>query len=208
MFKIKLISLSLFAVFAMSAFASASASAFSYLVLLGHTLTGTESETVKSSGGPATLQTTGTTIVCEEAHGTGTILAGGNSTYHIEFLTCRVEKPTGCTVHEPILVSGEDHLVLTNPGVLLDEFLPSNGNTFVLLTFLGATCSIAGTQAVEGKAGGEIIGGEEAKKIGELNFVNTSSNLTLGGVKANFKLVQKLELSGAHAGGLWAAMMN
>ncbi len=209
MSKIKLIMLSMLAVFALSAAASASASAFSFLVL-GKKLTGAEEETIKSTSGESVLETVGTKIVCAESAGTGTIKAGGSSTYQITFSTCSVSKPANCAVAQPIVVDGPDQLSLVPAGTLTDSFSPLTGKPFVTLTFSnsGGTCSIAGAQEVTGEAVGIVVGGETVKTTGELSFTNTSgSSLQLAGVTAKFKSTQKLTLAGM-VGGSWAAMME
>lgn len=212
MSKIKLILLSIFAVLAVSAVASSSASAFSFLIE-GKALTA--NETTTSSGGPAVLETAGTKIECAETEGEDTLLLlqPGLTDYHILFKTCAVSKPLGCTVAQPILVKGLDHLVLLASGALATLFLPATGNTFVTLTFAnktGETCSITGTQEVTGIAGALVVGGEESKETGELEFTNATSGskLELAGVSAKFKLKALVKLSGANKGKKWSAMMN
>ncbi len=209
MSKIKLIMLSMLAVFALSAAASASASAFSFLVL-GKKLTGTEEETIKSTSGESVLETVGTKIICAESEGSGNLKAEGLTLYHITFLTCSVSKPANCAVSQPILVDGFDHLLLVPTGTIIDLFSPLPGKPFVTLTFSnsGGTCSIAGAQEVTGEAAGIVVGGETVKTTGELSFTNTSgSSLQLAGVTAKFKSTQKLTLAGM-IGGSWAAMME
>ncbi len=204
MSRFKLIILTSFAVCALGAAVSSSASAFSYLVLGGFLHEPEESFT--SSGGPATLATAGTEIICEEAKGSGGIELGGLGLYHIIFSSCRVVKPASCKVHEIILVKGVHHLALSPGNLLLVQFLPPT-SIFVTLGFLnnGGTCSIAGEQAVEGKVAGIVVSGEKHVLTQELEFTNASSALTLGGIKANFKLKQKITLNSDM---IWGAMMQ
>ncbi len=205
MSRLKLVLLTAFAVCALGAAISSSASAFSYLVLGG--FLHEPEEPFTSTGGPATLATAGTEVICEEAKGSGGIELTGLGLYHIVFTVCRVAKPANCAVAAPILVKGIHHLTLNAAGALLVQFLPATPPIFVKLSFSnsGGTCSIAGEQSVEGSAAGLSVGGEKHALTQELEFTNATSALTLAGIKANFKLKQKITLNSDM---LWGPMMQ
>ncbi len=207
MSRFRLITVALFAMCALGAVASASASAFSYLVLGGFLLHPKENITSINLTEP-TLQAPGVEIICKKAKGTGTIELGGLGTYNIQFTECRVEAPANCKVKEPIVVSGTHHLALKPEGTLGVLFLPSKPkNTFVELEFEnnGGECALAGaSQAVEGTSFGIIENGEAHSLTQRLSFTNASSSLTLAGAKANFKLLQDVVLESDR---LWGSMM-
>ncbi len=205
MSRLKLIILTMFAVCALGAVASASASAFSYLVLGG--FLHEPEEPFTSTGGPAIIASPGTETICEEAKGTGGIELTGLGSYHILFKECRVAKPASCKVAEPILLKGVHHLALNAAGALLVQFLPATPPVYVKLIYSnnGGTCSIAGEQSVEGSLAGLLVGGEKHALTHELEFTNASSSLTEAGVKINLKLKQKVVLNSDM---IWGAMMQ
>ncbi len=205
MSRLKSITLTLLAVCALGAAISSSASAFSYLVLGG--FLHEPKEPFTSSGGPLTLASVGTETICEEAKGSGVIELTGLGLYHIVFTVCRVAKPANCRITEPILLKGIHHLALSPGGLPLVQFLPATPPVFVKLIFAnnGGTCPIAGEQSVEGSFAGLVVGGEKHALTQELEFTNTTTALTLAGVKANFKLKQKITLNSDM---LWGPMMQ
>jgi hypothetical protein len=206
MSKIKLALLGVLAVVAMSTIASASASAFSFLVG-GKTVAAGEAFSGTSEGGTAVLEMTGVAVTCNTSHGIFSILSGGLSHYHILYKTCTVSKVLNCSVAEPILVLGLSQLTLLN-NVLAKEFKGVKaGEEFVTLTFSnnGGECAIAGPQSIKGVAVGTVSTGETEALTGELTFTNTSgTKLELGGVAAKYKDKQKLRLNGDQK---WAVMM-
>jgi hypothetical protein len=147
--KSRLVFLSLLAVFAFSAVASASASAFNLeWEVNGAKLSGTENVTSKNSTN-YTLTAGTKVITCTSVTATGTITSGkpGTDAATITFSGCTTSE-TGCLVKsagEPakagtIVVSVKTKLVEREPSgggakKEADEFSPASGTTFVSLEF-------------------------------------------------------------------------
>jgi hypothetical protein len=149
MSKFRLILLSLFAVLAVSAVASASASALQYLTASGPVTT--KLLTLSAQLTNAVLKSTGANVevTCKKTLDTGFIEPGGLSLALILFEECAVGKPAvTCKVTEPIHVVAHDQLVLEE-GKTLDSFIPDSGKTFTILHF--TNCSLV-TVEVEGMA--------------------------------------------------------
>lgn len=153
MSKFRLLLLSFFAVLAVSAVASASASALAYLVGNHEVLAGEKFLTLSEQLSNAVLSASNVEITCTHTTDLGLILASGLSSALVHFTNCTVQKPSStCHVAEPILVNAVDKLV-SEGGIILDSFVPASGKTFVTLHF--TTCSLE-TIEVEGMARGVV----------------------------------------------------
>jgi hypothetical protein len=226
MTRIRLIMLSLLAVFAVSAVASASASATEGIVewkIGGNPFTGTETET--SKGGVFTLKA-GITIECKKVKDTGSItqVAGkaGTDATTVEFEECAIPGNANCTVtsenetnegaevNGTITVKAKTELfepVETTPDIHYDRFTGEEAEgrfvTIEVDNAAGKTCLVKGEEyTVTGKACAEA--GPEAVKA-KLTFSKAieeacGTGLKLKGVAAEFKGVTEQELSGANKG--------
>jgi hypothetical protein len=165
----RLIVVSIFAVFAVSAVASASASALHWKVN-GTLLPAGQRLNVVSKGGPFTLKTKAhglkIEILCKKEKDNGWIenpVGGGNGIDLVtsEFSECEVLKPSlmGCTVKEPIVAHANTELV-TIGGAIWDQFTPDPaGGPFVVITIencTGGAAVLNGTYNVEGKTNGKV----------------------------------------------------
>jgi hypothetical protein len=180
MSKVRFIIVSVLALLAVGAVASASASAHEFKNN-GVGITGTLS--VLSEGGLFQLIAGAKVVDCEKVTDSGTVLTGGRDlAAEIHFLNCKTGQ-SGCDVHSPtapnglILVANVPTLLVERENsskvkVLADEF-KENATTkeFVTLLFLalsGGSCSEYGTETkVKGQVAAVVNNGTES-----LEFTN------------------------------------
>jgi hypothetical protein len=171
MSKVRFIILSILTVLAVSATASATASAHEFLKNT-EPITGTEP--VLSEGGLFVLVAGARVVDCEKLTDSGTVLpAGVDFAKEIHFLNCKTAQ-AGCDVHSPgapnglILVSNVPTLLVSRENaakepVIADEFKSNPGTKeFVTLLFLalaGGSCSEYGTETkVKGQVAAQAVG--------------------------------------------------
>lgn len=211
MTRLRLAFLTAIAVLALTAVASATASALEYKIE-GSGVTGkTALENINETGTKNKLKGTpfGVTVQIQCSHREGENLAIdtlGSSEVKLKFSSCTVEKPANCSVEEPIVTTVVGALGEAGGG-LVNEFSPVSGTTFTEITLLGSSCSLKGKPfKVEGKQACELpAGAVEAVEHG-LACNASGSALTAGGKKAEFESSEaKLSLAGANEGKKWSA---
>jgi hypothetical protein len=159
MSRFKVLVVSLLAVFAVSAAASATASAAHvYLIEQTELLS---SEAVEDQGQNSKLETKllGLPIFlqCQEELSTGVFKPKGESTFRVEFKNCYlVENSNGkkiflvnCTVAEPIIAEGKDQLIEHSVDEFKGEFKGEKG-LYTEITIEGAKCVLTSKQKVTG----------------------------------------------------------
>jgi hypothetical protein len=212
--RLRVLLVSLLAVCAVSAVASASASALPAWTVNGVRQTGGGTETITSSGGTFKLTAPGlVTLECtaETDSGTVTFTTPGKDAATITFTGCKVVGNASCVVTDAvhkvagsITVSVATELVEPVPGsgVIYDVFSPpAGGMTFVEIE-LSNCGALNGTYKVTGKTCGRV--GPQAVK-GKLTFSKANSEacgvtLKLGAVTATLAGESKQEFSGAKKG--------
>jgi hypothetical protein len=211
MSRVKLLFVSVMAVFAVGAVVASEASAAPHWVINGTPLgSGSESVLGLLSGGSARLVskigTVPTEVVCTTADATGTILAVNEDAAPsgIQFTSCKVEHPSGCTVKEPITTVALTSELLSNEVVGLDTWTPTSGTEFTSLTITGTACSVESKTPVTGKAQCEGELNKEAETYSCL-FTDASSKglLKLGSNEAQFLAHFLFLLKGTNDGKLW-----
>jgi hypothetical protein len=183
MSRFRLLFLGLFAVLAVSAGASAAASALVYLVGNMEVLAGEKFLTLSAQLTNALLKLTGANveITCKKTLDTGFIEAGGKSSASILFEECTVGKPsTTCKITEPIHFEVHGQLV-TEEGKTLDSFVPASGKTFTTLHF--TNCSLS-TIEVEGMLRASVVALTMQLK-NTLKFTNNAPAGLLNGAGSN-----------------------
>jgi len=195
MSRFRLILLSLFAVFAFSALASASASAACSdggikSVFCFHTNVEIHEElalgTVHLSLLSGVLGSTTTKIHCKDGTFHGKILLLGLGTGVISYLGCTVEKPASCTVAQPIVANV--HALLSS-GVMpaTGTFTGTGANEkYTSITLEGESCVVKGTFEVNGSQLVEFPEGETSKVKHEIVANKTGSHLKFGGNTASY----------------------
>jgi hypothetical protein len=161
MSKVKVVLMSLVAVFAVSAFASVSASAGPTHIFKveGTELKGTESLEVVDDSFSGKLETIiaklPIAIQCEEDISSGTIKANGESTAKIEFKNCFVAQNekgkkavlSTCTVTEPVIAEAKDELTAHSIDTFKGNKVPAT-ETFTELKI--GVCAAKGTFNIKG----------------------------------------------------------
>jgi hypothetical protein len=190
MSRVKVMLLSLLAVFAASAVVSSTASAAHvYLIEQTELLS---SEAIEDQGQNAKLevkipgQAISIFIQCQEELSTGVIKPKGESTFRIEYKNCYVvENSTGkkiflvnCTVKEPIVAEGTDQLIEHS----IDEFKGSGAEKlFSEITIEGAKCvGVAGKYKVTGTQVCAVPEAEFEKVLHHLICTPAGSHLVYG----------------------------
>jgi hypothetical protein len=223
MSRFKLIVLSMFAVLAVGAVASASASAegcsdggtknlfctFPGNVELHNLLISGESGLSLLSG---IIGITSFRIHCKDDLFNATLQLLGLATGEIDFLGCTVEKPAGmgCKIGptHPNLVLAIFHLQLAS-GVMAPTGLAigtkSTGEEFSTLEIEGSSCIVKGSFAVTGTQTVEFPKGEEGLVEHEVVAKKAGSNLKVGGNEASFSSTAKVHL---HSGEKWLIMLG
>jgi hypothetical protein len=198
MSRVKLLFLSVMAVFAVGAVAASEASATPGWQVAGTAFTSTSSETVLGllSNGLASLEATISAIafdlLCESADATGTILGTNKdaAANGISFTGCTVSKPSGCTAVEPIVTGALSSELLSttdNGGTIgLDTWTPTSGTKFAEISVSGSACSVEGKYTVTGQAQCEGAIGEAETFACLFNKNSGKELLTLGTNVADF----------------------
>jgi hypothetical protein len=216
MSRIKLVLLSMFAVVAVGAIASSSASAAPHWLVCVKVAPGTghftNSECTTSGAGewatkelPEPLELEGTsgvsklsseigstkvTIKCLKDKFAGTIEAPGNSTATITYEECSFEGAAGCTVKSPTQPAG------TIVAKVLDRLVEKEGKvldeffekTGVAFTTIEiGVCALKSTLEVKGTQKCELPSGEVFKRLHEIECLATGSSLKLGTKEATYE---------------------
>jgi len=210
MSRFKLIVLSMFAVLAVGAVASSSASADAcsggtQSIFCFHDNSPIHNEKVLGTSGLSVLASTvGITEVklhCTHDLFSATLKLLGLATGEIDFLGCTVEKPANCTVGEGAnkLILAKFHLQLSS-GLMPATGLATGTGTgvpeeFTKITIAGATCSIANTYTISGLQTVEFPDGEGSLVVHEVVAKKAGSKLKLGGELASFSSTAKVHLA-------------
>jgi hypothetical protein len=126
----------------------------------------------------------------------------GASSGEIKFTGCSVVGVAKCTVHEPIEFKFKDQLINKPPTKPEDEFKPNEGETFVEIKIEGAECAIKGTLKVKGTQKCNLdTTFETEQKEHELICTPAGSKLKLGEKEAKFTSTEKVKRVG---GGVWS----
>jgi hypothetical protein len=209
MSRFKLIVLSMFAVLAVGAVASASASADTCSggtksIFCFDNNTPIHNERVLGESGLSVLASTvGITEVklhCTHDLFNATLKLLGLATGEIDFLGCTVEKPANCTV------GGVNKLILANFHLQLSEgLMPATGlatgtgtgvpEEFAKITIAGASCSVANSYTISGLQTVEFPKGEESLVEHEVVAKKAGSKLKLGAEPASFSSTAKVHLA-------------
>jgi hypothetical protein len=216
MSRLKFVLLSMFAVLAVGAFASASASAEDSCttgtksLFCFHTNKPIHSEEVLGTSGVSKLEGkvggAALKVECADDKFTGLLELLGASKGLIEFLTCSVTEPGSCTVNQPIFAQFTDQL---SSGVMpaTDLFTGSAGagEEFTTLTIAGTGCSVPGKYQVTGLQTVELPKGEESLVNHEVVAKKAGSKLKLGVETASFSSTAIVHLASGLA---WLVMLG
>jgi hypothetical protein len=177
----KVLGLCLVALFAMSGLVAAQASAIEFLWHVnGSKLTSGEKSLTSKALGAQVLKTTvfGTKveIKCTEASTAGAKIIGGlpgTSTETVEYKSCTVAKPSGCTIKNGTITTNplKDEIVEglgTSAGKALVLFSPVTGKVFAEPKLEGGFLCFS--LAVEGSVLAEAIPQKEEAETGVLKF--------------------------------------
>ncbi len=187
MSRLRLILMGLFAVLAVSAVASASASALQWYVN-GVLLSGVleiEAKQLGNSTLKGKIAGVEAEVVCTELETSGTIENGGSPVLGLGLVTvdykeCKAEKPTGCTVLHELILSTAKLDLGTLSGKPYALFTPDpSGSVFTLIPI--RTCSEEANYTVEGEAVGLV---NNANRTIELEKGGVNNKLKLGGKEA------------------------
>jgi hypothetical protein len=210
---------SMLAVFAVSAVASATASATNGQWYINGSKFTSGSETITASGGPFVLKSTaGTTktpieIECKTVSSTGSnIKASFTDAYTtIVFSTCTVLTPTACKTTATITTTAGTTELFDNGTDVWDTFTPTGG-TFVTITITG--CALENNYKVNGCASGKIVAPTTEAVTKELKFGEAipaaakCAGLTFGANEATLTGTAKFALSGTNKGKNWTAKIS
>jgi hypothetical protein len=196
MSRIRLVVLSLFAVFAVGAFVASSASAAcsggTKSVFCYHNGTEITNETALGESGLSVLEGksggVAFTVHCTHDRFVALLLALGASEGEINFLGCKVEKPAGqgCTVPNLILANFTDQLSENvMPPTDLFKGLGAN-EKFAEFTIGGASCTAKNVIVVEGLQTAELGDPETALLSHTVVAKKSGSKLKIGGAVASF----------------------
>lgn len=187
MSKFRFVLLSAVAALVVSLAATAAASAHEYKVE-GKTIaketgvTGSGSGEYVLKGTPLGIKTE---IKCAKVKvEKGAIDVGGvdKGTSELGFTECKVEKPAGCSVAEPIKANDRTVLAETPVQELFEP--PTGSTTFAEITLTG--CVVAGTFKVEGSQLCELPNAGTESTSHEVVCKTTGSKLKFGGKAAEF----------------------
>jgi hypothetical protein len=215
MTRFRLVLLSLFAVFAVGALASASASAeecqngTKALFCLSSGNTPIHLEKVLGTSGLSLLAGTiggaEVRIHCKDDLFSGLLRLLGLATAEVDFLGCVAEKPTTCT---------SSTLILANAHIqLLSELMPALGlatgtgpeEEFAKVTLSGGSCVIAGTYTITGLQPLEFPDGEIGLVDHKIIAKKALSKLKLGVEKASFSSTALVHLASSAS---WLIMLG
>jgi hypothetical protein len=200
MSRLKAVLLSVVAVFTVSTFASATASAnTSHVFLIEQTELGSggnpTTEAIEDQGGNGKLETriAGLPVYleCQENLSTGEIKKEGKSTFKIEFKNCfLVEKSkegkkvflTACTVEEPVISEGTDELIEHS----VDKFVGGKGaeELFAEVKIKGEACAAKGNFKAKNFQLCSMPESEFEKVLHWCIFTPAGSKLVFGGEPA------------------------
>jgi len=203
--RLRVLLVSMLAVFAVSAVASASASAANHEYFVEGVALGA-TETVSGTSAVSKLEAPGLiTIECATDSFTGTIEPKGLSTATVKFKTCTVVGAATCKVAEPIEFTANNKLtVLLNEANVFgpgDLFEPPTGKEFVTITITG--CALEGKYVAEGKQQCILPAGETELVKHEIECKPKGSEIHLKAKEAKFTSTETVELSGAKKGQKW-----
>jgi len=189
------------AVFALSAVASASASASQWEIEGIGAITANESiKGVQNGNQVLEVAAIGLKITCTKLAVTGTIELAGASKATLKYSGCTAV-PVGCKVAEPITAEVKDQL----EGTPVKDKFSENGKPFTEITLTGTGCGLAGKYKVEGSQVCSLPGAAAFALKQELVCAATGSALKVNGLATTYVGKAKLELSGAHKGKKWKA---
>ncbi len=190
MSRLGLILMGLFAVLAVSAVASASASALQWYVN-GVLLSGVleiEATQLGESVLKGKIAGVAAEVVCKELSDSGTIENGGSPVLGkglvtVDYKKCEAPKPAGCSVLNELIVSPAKVDLGTINGEPVALFSPDpSGGTFTLIPI--RSCSEEANYTVEGEAVGLV---NNAKRTIELDNKGINNKLKLGGKEAELQ---------------------
>lgn len=199
--RIRVLLVSLLAVFAFSAVASASASAHEFLVegkavTAPVAFTGTSGATIFTfhiGSEKGEFECTGGTM-------TGFLEEAGKATNHIEFTKCKVIKPASCKIHEPIKFETKNLLVGNEPGVE-DEFKPTEAEeTLVTLGF--TDCALEKQYKIKGTYTCKLPGVATEAIAHEIACEPSGSKLKFGSEPMTVRSTENIKLV---SGKSWSA---
>ncbi len=190
MSRLRLILMGLFAVLAVSAVASASASALQWYVN-GVLLSGVlkiEATQLGESILKGKIAGVAAEVICTKLSDSGTIENGGSPVLGIglvlvDYKTCTAPKPAGCSVLNELILSTAKVDLGTKSGKPYALFSPDpSGSTFTLIPIRG--CTEEANYLVEGKAVGLV---NNARRTLELENKGVNNELKLGGKEAELE---------------------
>jgi hypothetical protein len=187
--QLKLLLVSMLAVFAVGAVASSSASAHEFLIEgapVAATTKVTDTSGVSKLEGVALV-----TIECNKDTSTGTIEPEGDSTANVKFTECKVVGAATCKVTEPVEFNVIDELTIFKQAAG-ELFEPASGFTFVEITVTG--CSLEGKYKAKGKQQCELPEGEVEKVEHNVVCKPEGSELKLNTAVANFTSTETVKL--------------
>jgi len=208
MSRMKFILLGLLAAFAVSAVASASASAATHNFKIEGKTVGTgekEELIVQSKAGlfESAIAGTKTTITCQEdIGGVSTIEEKGKSKFELKFkngcLFWEVKEGkkavlTACKVKEPILAKGEDELS-GGTGNPVEEFKEKGTEAFTTIEIEGGSCAFAKKFEVKGSTTCALPEAAVEEATHEIICTGVGSNLKFGGEAAYLYTTEWLNL--------------
>jgi hypothetical protein len=229
--RIRVLLVSLLAVFAIGAVASATASAHEFSVPCHKVIAankglgewedaactkagGTKEFTTKllageteeflDTSGPAILVAPAVAIEieCWEDTSKGKLEAAGKTTGEATFYRCRVVTPAGCKVKEPIEIKFTDLLVGAATEPVKDEFKGTEAEeTFVTITIEG--CAAEGKFKVKGTQIADLPAAGQERALHEIISTPSGSKLKLGANAAFFTNTETVRL---FSGKLWDAI--
>lgn len=209
MARVKLVLLSLLAVFALGAVASASASAQEWLIE-GKGLKAGESAPVSGSAAGSltlllTLSNIHVVLLCDKASGTGTIVGPSSATANpISFSECKVVEPKCTTsatlktkeISISLLVLGESRLI---------SFIPKAGESTEFVTVELGGCAVEGEYKITGSVGCELLHPFESAVLQDCSFeLGKDQKLLFGKAEADLEGEISFVLTGADEGKKWS----
>jgi hypothetical protein len=189
MAKLKILLVSMLAVFAFAVVASSASAAEVWRVdgtpLKTGALFTIDLTAALSAANKLTWQNGAAEISCETVDPESAWIAGPSASgaKSIVFRGCTVSKPANCAVTGGSISTGEirGHLLETKPEV---TFEPTNGvHTFAefRLENSGGTCSLNGKKLkIKGKANGKVLNPFEETVLKEISFATGAGELTIG----------------------------
>lgn len=207
MLRFKMVLLSMFAVFAIGAMASASASADScnggshWIFCILSTNLPIHNLAASGESGLSLLEgKVGITTVllhCKDDKFAGTLKLLGLAEGEIDFLNCTVEQPATCSVSSLILADVHIQVLSATTGLATGNKAGGAANEFTSVTL--SNCSIAGTYTITGTQEIEFPKGGEGLVEHEIVAKKGGSKLKLGSEPASFRSTAKVHLDSNEA---------